>query len=158
MRKNILDPLRDAPAAGKNISWLDLEQLAQVEVTSEDLAHPIATALARQSLSGWRAGTAGEQTIRIFFDQPQSLHRVQLLFMEDQRERQQEFALRWSTGKGQPVREIVRQQYHFSPGGSVRELEDYQLELEGAWMLELTILPDTTGGEFYATLARMRLA
>ena len=50
--------------------WLDMEQLAQVEVTSEDSAHPIEAALVPGGESGWRAAQPGEQTIRLIFDQP----------------------------------------------------------------------------------------
>jgi hypothetical protein len=43
--------------------WLDLEGLAQVEVTSEDPAHPIESALLPGTESGWQAAQAGKQTI-----------------------------------------------------------------------------------------------
>ncbi len=35
--------------------WLDLERLAQVEITSEDVDHPIEAALIPRIGSGWRA-------------------------------------------------------------------------------------------------------
>jgi hypothetical protein len=50
----------------------------------------------------------------------------------------QEFTLRWSQAGG-PFREIVRQQWHFSPHGSTIEVEDYQIDLERASVLELTL-------------------
>jgi len=35
--------------------WLNVEPLAQVEVTSEDATHPIEAALLQANASGWRA-------------------------------------------------------------------------------------------------------
>ena len=54
MRKRISSqPQRESPSA--NTAWLDLEALALVEVTSEDAAHPIESALLPVSATGWRA-------------------------------------------------------------------------------------------------------
>lgn len=83
---------------------------------------------------------------------------MQLLFIETQRERTQEFVLKWSHAEGQPGWEVVRQQYHFSPQDATRELEDYQVTLARVRTLELTIVPDRTGGGAHATLESLRLA
>ena len=56
--------------------------------------------------------------------------------------RTQEFVLRWSPEAGAPYREIVRQQWNFSPSNTVRELEDYRVELSNVSVLELIISPD----------------
>src|SRR5690349_24774718 len=62
MRKQIVSHLqRESPSA--NATWLDLEALARVEVTSEDAAHPIESALLTVGATGWRAENAGEQTV-----------------------------------------------------------------------------------------------
>ncbi|MGN6733181.1 MAG: hypothetical protein ACTHMB_14635 [Candidatus Binatia bacterium] len=60
--------------------WLDLNNLVQVEVSSEDSAHPIESALLLrpQSKLGWRAAESGPQTVRILFDQPQRIKDVYL--------------------------------------------------------------------------------
>jgi hypothetical protein len=157
MRKRILsqDPQHITPV---DQEWLDLQTLAEVQVTSEDAAYPIEAALLTSSGSGWRAAQAGEQTIRLLFDQLQTLTRIQLLFHEDQQARTQEFVLRWSPNGGQSYREIVRQQYNFSPGGITRELEDYAVDLAGVKALELRIVPDISGGDARASLAQLRLA
>jgi hypothetical protein len=55
-------------------------------------------------------------------------------------------------------REIVRQQWNFSPPGTVRETEDYAVELPDVTVLELRILPDQSGGKACASLASFRLA
>lgn len=82
---------------------------------------------------------------------------IEVLFLENARERAQEFVLRWATEVG-PLREIVRQQYHFSPSGAVREVETFTVSLENVRVLELHIIPDRSGGDAVATLARMRVA
>src|SRR5438309_1916669 len=108
-----------------NQQWLNVEHLAQVEVSSEDAAHPIESALIPSTGPGWRAGQPGQQTVRLLFDAPQMVRHIRLLFKEDGQERTQEFVLRWSSDGGQSYREIVRQQYNFSPPGSTSECEDY---------------------------------
>ena len=157
MRKRIVnqEPQNVAPVGRE---WLDLQRLAQVELTSEDAAYPIEAALIPSAGSGWRAAQAGEQTIRVLFDKLQRLMRIQLLFHEDQQARTQEFVLRWSPDGGQSYREIVRQQYNFSPPGVTREFEDYAVDLAGATALELRIVPDISGLNARASVAQLRIA
>ena len=139
-------------------SWLDLQRLAQVELTSEDAAYPIEAALIPSSGPGWRAAQAGEQTIRLLFDEPLRLKRIHLAFHEGEQERTQEFVLRWSSDGGQSYREIVRQQYNLSPPETAREVEDYDVDLDGVTALELRIVPNISGGGARASLAQLRLA
>ena len=157
MRKRITnqDPQHVAPI---DQSWLDLPRLAQVELTSEDAAHPIEGVLIPSAGPGWRAAQAGEQTIRLLFDEPQRIRHIQLLFHEDQQARTQEFVLRWSPDGGQSYRDILRQQYTFSPPGMTRESEDYAVDLAGVTALELRIVPDISGGDARASVAQLRIA
>ena len=156
MRKRIInqEPENVAPV---DQGWLDLQSLAQVELTSEDTANPIEAALVTNTGLGWRAAQAGEQTICLVFDELQRVRRIQLLFQEDQRARTQEFVLRWSPD-GQSYREIVRQQYNFSPPDVTREFEDYAVDLAGVTTLELRIVPDISGGDARASVAQLRIA
>jgi len=138
---------------------LDLEQVTQVEVSSEEAAHPIESALIPGAGVGWRAAESGAQTIRLLFDAPQRIRRIRLLFDEQMgRGRTQEFVLRWSPGGGEPSREIVRQQYNFSPPDVTSEAEDYVVDLDGVAALELVIIPDISGGLACASLSQLRLA
>jgi hypothetical protein len=157
MRKRIInqDPQNIVPV---DQGWLDLQSLAQVELTSEDAANPIEAALVPGAGLGWRAAQAGEQTIRLLFDELQRVRRIQLLFQEDQQARTQEFVLRWSPDGGQSYREIVRQQYNFSPPGLTREFEDYAVDLAGVTALELRIVPDISGGDARASVTQLRIA
>jgi hypothetical protein len=106
---------------------------------------------------GWRAAQPGEQTIRLRFDEPLTIKQIRLVFHEDEQKRTQEFVLRWSPDGGQSYREIVRQQYNFSPPGA-REIEDYDVNLDGVTALELRIVPDISGGRAQASLAQLRVA
>jgi hypothetical protein len=156
MRKRVIEPATPSTGAD-DPEWLDLEQLARVEVTSEDTAHPVESALVPGREAGWRAAQPGAQTIRLVFDRPQRLTRIWLLFIEPDIARSQEFALRWSPD-GRAFREIVRQQWNFGPPETIREAEDYRVDVTGATVLELTIVPDRSGGDARASLAQWRLA
>ena len=101
---------------------------------------------------------AGEQQIRIIFDQPTPIHRIQLHFVETTVERTQEFTLRWSSVSGGPMKEIVRQRWNFSPTGSTHEVEDYHVALEEVSTLELAIKPDLSCEKAAAGLAMWRVA
>ena len=158
MRKYIIGHgPREVPAAEQG--WLDLERRAQVEITSEAEGYTIESALIPGGTgSGWRAGQPGEQKIRLLFDEPLKLRRIHLVFQEDEQERTQEFVLRWSPDGGQSYREIVRQQYNFSPPGTTREVEDYSINLDGVTILELKIIPNINRGRARASLAELRVA
>src|SRR5262249_1125546 len=138
--------------------WLNLDVIAQVEVTSEEMAHPIESGLLPNSESGWEAAEPGPQTVRLIFEQPQRIQRVHLEFHESKAARTQEFVLRWSSDSGRSYREIVRQQYNFSPLNTTAEREDYSVDLEGVTNFELTIIPEIGGGPARATLAQLCLA
>lgn len=157
MRKRIIPPVqKDTPPLGED--WLDLERLAQVEITSEDATCPIESALLTGRGSGWRAAGPGEQTIRLLFAHPQRLRRIWLQFVEPVTERTQEFVLRWSPDGGQSFREIVRQQWNFNPQGATCETEDHRVDLSGVTVLELSIIPDISRRDARASLGQLRLA
>jgi hypothetical protein len=157
MRKSIIDPATTHPEQRLEQEWLDLEQVAQVEVTSEDANFPIESALVSAKGSGWRATGKGKQIIRIIFDKPRPLRRIRLEFAEPEIERTQEFTLRWSAEPGGPFNEIVRQQWSFNPHGSTSEVEDYRIDLDNVRALELELKPDLTPGKAVATLATWRM-
>jgi hypothetical protein len=158
MRKRIV---RQAAIQSKSISvetWLNLEQIVTVEVTSEDPDFPIESVFDGSKESGWRALEKGMQQIRLIFDQPISVKRIRLRFIENKLARTQEFTLRWSSAQEGLLKEIVRQQWNFSPSGSTSEVEDYQTSLDGVAVLELAIQPDLERGDAKATLAEWRIA
>ena len=129
-----------------------------MEVSSEDPQYPIESAFKGGKSLGWRASQPGEQTIRLFFDEPKDLRRIQLRFSEPLVERTQQFTLRWANSQTAPFGEIVRQQWNFNPRGSTMELEDYKVELHHVLILGLTIDPDLGKGQAFAALADWRVA
>ncbi len=147
---------QDAPL--RDQEWMDLDRMGSVEVSSEESDYPIESALLLEGNRGWRAAKPGMQTIRLIFDEPQKLRRILLVFEDTENSRTQEFILRWSPDIQYSSREIVRQQWNFSPPDSVREIEDYVVELSEVKVLELMIVPDKSGGEVRASLVSLRLA
>jgi hypothetical protein len=156
MRKRQISPSPQSEPPSSSI-WLDVEHKAVVEVTSEESGFPIESALLGVE-GGWRAAAAGTQTIRLIFDEPQRLRRIWLVFEDSENARTQEFVLRWSSDSGNSFREIVRQQWNFSRPDSIREAEDYAVELSDVTALELIIVPDKSGGAARASLAGFRVA
>jgi len=158
MRKRIIgSTLRQCGPGPRSETWLNLEQIATVEASSEDPHFPIEAVFQSDDNRGWRADQNGEQLLRIIFDEPTALHRIQLHFEENEIERTQEFTIRWAPAQGGPSREIVRQQWTFSPGGSTHEVEDYDVNLEGVAELELFVRPDLNAGSGLATLLKWRV-
>ena len=156
MRKRIITPVQQETAL-PDLEWLNIEELAEVEITSEDAAHPIESALLSGHSSGWCAAGPGKQTIRLLFTSPQQLQRIWLNFVETGTGRTQEFILRCSAD-GESYQEIVRQQWNFSPEGATSEIEDYQVELPAVTILELSINPDISERNAFASLKELRLA
>ncbi len=157
MRKRLIAPIsKGAPVV--NTGWLDLDLAAVVEVTSEEKEYPVESALIAGETRGWRAAESGTQTIRLAFDQPQSLRRIALVFEENETERTQEFVMGWSADGGRSFREIVRQQWNFSSANSIREVEEYRVDLSDVTVLELVIVPDISRGPAIASLKSLRVS
>ena len=159
MRKSIVSPSAAAQTPISDL-WRDLERIARVEISSEDAAFPIEQALGKKETTGWRAAETGPQLIRMHFDEPLNIKRLRLHFVDKTTERSQEFAV--FAGSGHELKEVVRQQWSFSPYGSTEEVEDYVLNLSGITMLELKIDPDRSHdpkmSQAYASLQSLKLA
>jgi hypothetical protein len=155
MRKSITPFSKASTVSPSSDGWLDLQQIASAEISSEDPQHPFENAL--RGGGGWRAADPGPQVIRLNFDEPQSIRRIRLEFREEHRERAQEFAV-FASSAASPRREIVRQQWTFSPGGSATEVEDYSVDLPAVLSLELEIDPGRHDKLAVATLESILLA
>ncbi|MEO6983159.1 MAG: hypothetical protein ABI072_08590 [Edaphobacter sp.] len=158
MRKTILAST-DAVTTPMDGAWLDLDKIARVEISSEDAMFPIEHALGTASTTGWRAAGTGPQVMRIVFDTPERIQRIQVHVIERVAERSQEFAIFAEMEGGR--REVVRQQFVFSPGGSTEEIENFSVDLNGVTMMELKIDPDRSHdpalSRNYASLQSLRL-
>jgi hypothetical protein len=156
MRKHIIAPKSSRPETAEQ--WLNLEEIARVEVSSEDSQYPIESAFKQDESLGWRASQPGQQTIRLLFDEPKDLRQIRLRFSEPKVERTQQFTLRWADSQTGPFREIVRQQWNFNPRTSTAEVEDYKVDLHNVLALELTIDPDLGKSQAFAALAEWCVA
>jgi hypothetical protein len=157
MHKRILIDKAGA-GAGVDHSWVDLVAAADVELTSEDDERGIEDALSPGISDGWRAAELGPQIIRLLFKEPRQIRHIRLEFVENEVERNQEFVLQVIQLHDPTVREIVRQQWTFSPRGSVNEIENYSVDLGGVTVLQLTIDPDRDNDRFRATLHKWAVA
>jgi len=157
MRKRIINATEPNPPQTSE-QWLNIEEIARVEVSSEDPQNPIESAFKLGKNLGWRASQPGEQTIRLIFDEPKDLRRIWLRFSEPQVERTQQFTLHWADSPTGFSREIVRQQWNFNPRSSTTEVEDYNVDLNHAVSLELIIDPDLGNNQAFAALAEWRIA
>ena len=157
MRKSIVSLPKTPGSPTSGGQWLDLAQIASVEISSEDAQHPFENALQGGTAGGWRAADPGPQVIRLTFDEPQSIRRIRLEFREERKERSQEFAVFASSANFQR-REVVRQQWGFSPGNSAVEVEDYSVDLPAVSVLELEIDPGRHDKQAIATLESIAVA
>jgi hypothetical protein len=155
MRKRLQTNSNQAPVKS---AWLNIEDIAEVVISSEHPEQPVEGALLEGGAGGWRAEESGLQTIRLVFDQPQKLQRIYLEFSEPVDVRTQEYVLRWSSDCGGSFQEIVRQQWNFSPDGSTEEAESHRVDLSEVTEPELSILPDIGGATSFASLKTLRLA
>jgi hypothetical protein len=115
MRKHVLGPVPPPSDSQDGREWLKLQEMAEVEVTSEADGYPIESAFTFGAGPGWRAASRGKQRIRFVFDHPQSIKRIHLQFNEPAVVRTQEFTVQWSGGSSDHLKEVVRQQWNFSP-------------------------------------------
>jgi hypothetical protein len=159
MRKSIVSPSAVAATPISDL-WRDLERIARVEITSEDEQFPIEHALGKKETTGWRAAGTGPQLIRLHFDEPLNIKRLRFHFVDKAAERSQEFAV--FAGAGHELKEVVRQQWSFSPNGSTEEIEDFTVNLSGITTMEIRIDPDRSHdpkqSQNYASLQSLKLA
>ena len=137
-----------------------LLSLAEVQASSETVDHPILQAFDEGMGPGatyWKAGAPGEQTITVRFREPCTLAQVTMEVEEREIARTQEVQLSWSTDGGRTYRELVRQEFNFSPDGATWEKETWHLPQEPVTHVRLVIKPDKGRSDCYATLTSLGL-
>ncbi len=158
LRKKIIGTTPGAPIV--TTGEIDIAAVATVLVTSEDPAHPVDHAFDGHRGPGgtrWVAGEPGEQTLILAFDAPQAIRRVALEVEEPEVARTQELQVAVSTDGGRTYRDVLRQEYNFSPPGTTFEREDWSVPAEGATHLRLVIRPDKGGQTGRATITSLVL-
>lgn len=158
LRKQILGPATPKTAAGARV--LDVASLARVLVTSEEQDHPVDLAFDGRGGPGstrWIAAETGEQTLVVAFDQPQAVRAIRLEMEEPDMARTQELQVALSTDGGRSYREIVRQEYTFSPPATSWEQERWTVETADVTHVRVVIRPDKGGAACRATVTTLAL-
>jgi hypothetical protein len=138
----------------------DISAIATVLVTSEDPDHPIDHAFDGHrgpGASRWIAAQSGEQRLILAFDAPQTIHKLRVEIDEPDVNRTQEMYVSISTDRGQTYRELLRQEYTFSPPATSHEREEWTLNADGVSHLQVGIKPDKGGRACRATLTSLTL-
>ena len=158
LRKQIIKSSPETPIP--TLGQINIAALATVLVTSEEAGHPVDHAfdgLSGPGSSRWVAGEPGEQSVILAFDAPQAIRRVALEVEEPDISRTQELDLAVSHDGGQTYRELLRQEYTFSPPGTTFEREDWAVSAEGVTHLRLRIKPDKGGPTGFASITSLSL-
>ena len=157
LRKQIIRGAPPAPSP-PSADEIDIAAVATVLVTSEDPQHPVDHAFDGSRGPGgsrWVAGEPGAQAVILAFDTPQAIRRFVLEVEETEVARTQELQLAVSSDGGQTYRELLRQEYNFSPPGTTFEREDWAVNQDAATHLRLVIKPDKGGKPSRATITSL---
>ena len=156
LRKRPLEA--DAAASGRAANEIDIAGC--VSYSSEDPAHPVEHLLDGQSGPGatrWMSARADTiEHIVLEFDRPQTISRLVYEVEEARRERTQEVRVEVSEDGARTYRQILVQEYNFSPRGATYQREEQRLDLDRVTHLRLTIVPNKNGSGT-ATLTALRL-
>jgi hypothetical protein len=122
-----------------------IPERATVLVTSEAAEHPVDCLFDGHDGPGgtrWVAAVDGEQVLILAFDTPQTIQEVSLETEELQASRTQVLTLALSQNAGRTYREILRQEFNFSPPGTTFERERWTVPATMVSHLRVTIRPD----------------
>jgi hypothetical protein len=155
-RRLAADGAAGASAAGE----LDIASCATIAFTSENPVHPVEHMLDGSSGPGatrWTSARADTiEQILLEFDKPQVLSQLVYEVEEATWERTQEVRVEVSEDGGRTYRQILVQEYNFSPAGATFQHEQQRLNLRQVSHLRLTIVPNKNGSGI-ATLTALRL-
>ena len=150
----------DAATSASAADEIDIAGCATIAYSSEHPAHPVEHMLDGRSGPGatrWvSARPDAIEHIVVEFDQPQAISRLVYEVEEAMRERTQEVRVEVSEDGGRTYRQILVQEYTFSPGGATFQREEQRFNLRQVSQLRLTIVPNKNGSGT-ATLTTLRL-
>jgi hypothetical protein len=130
--------------------WLDLGVVADVTIVAGGRR-------VSRTLGCWSADYPGEQLIEIRFHRRTSLRRLRVVSSEMKESRTQELTIWASLRGGEQHREVVRQQFNFSPHGATEDVEEYALDLEDVSSIQLRIVPSVDGRRAIAHVSELRV-
>jgi len=149
-----------ASTAPRAVEEIDIVDCATIAYSFEDPAHPIDNLLDGQCGPGGTRWTSARpdtmEYIVVEFDQPQTISRLVYEVEETMRERTQEVRVEVSDDGGRAYRQILVQEYNFSPRGATFQREEQRFNLHGVTHLRLTIAPNKNGSGT-ASLTALRL-
>ena len=157
LRKQVL---QHPPVTETTPGEIPVAAVATVLVTSETVDQPIEHVFDTHRGPGgtrWEAEATGEQTLILAFDAPQKVKKVTVEVEEQAVTRTQVLVLAFSDDGGQTYRELVRQEYNFSPPATTFEREQWTVSAELVTHLRLWIKPDKGGKSCKATLTSLVL-
>jgi hypothetical protein len=158
LRKRPLET--DAATSARAADEIDIAGCAAIAYSSEDPVHPVEHMLDGRCGPGATRWTSARpdttEHIVIEFDRPQTISRLVYEVEETMRERTQEVRVEVSEDGGRSYRQILVQEYTFSPGGATYQREEQRSNLLQVSHLRLTIVPNKNGSGT-ATLTALRL-
>jgi hypothetical protein len=149
----------DTATAARAADEIDIACCATVAYSSEDPDHPVENLLDGQSGPGgtrWvSARPDAAEHIVVEFDQPRSISRLVYDVEETRRERTP-VRVEASDDGGRTYRQILVQEYNFSPRGATFQREDQRVDLRQVTHLRFAVVPNKSGSG-PATLTTLRL-
>jgi hypothetical protein len=156
MRKKLVSAIRNTDAASRH-EWLELEQVACVEVSSEAEGYPVEGALLDVGQRGWRASEPGMQTIRLLFDHPQTIRAVRAVFKEEESAHPGVRAA-MAAGRNRRLEGCRPAAVEFQSAANSDRMRKYKVDLPSAGGLEISICPNISGGNTRASLESLQLS
>lgn len=131
--------------------WLDLDAVADVTVTARGER-------VSRGRSMWSAECPGEQLIEVRFHHPMAVRHLKVMTTEAEQARTQEMTVWVSLHRGERHREVLRQQFNFSPPGATEQVEEYALRFEQVSAIQLRIVPSIDGRPATARVKELRVS
>jgi F5/8 type C domain len=157
-RKRALEA--DAATIARAAEEIDIAGCAMIAYSSEDPAHPVENLFDGHSGPGatrWMSARPDTvEHIVVEFDQPQTISRLVYEVEEATTERTQELRVEVSEEGGRTYRQILVQEYTFSPRGATFQREEQRFNLRQVTHFRFTIVPNKNGSGT-ATLTTLRL-
>lgn len=158
LRKRLMSEPGSIPSYGPG--EIDIASCAVLAYSSEDPDHPLEHLIDARGGPGGTCWTSARpnQTERIVleFDRPVRISCLIYEVEERLRERTQEVRVAVSTDNGRTHRQVLVQEYVFSPQGATFQHEELRLDLPALTHLSLTIMPNKSGSGV-ASLTSLRL-
>jgi hypothetical protein len=158
LRKRPLEA--EAATSARAAGEIDIAGCATIAYSSEDPAHPVEHMLDGRNGPGATCWVSARpdvvEHIVIEFDRPQPIARLVYEVEETLQERTQEVRVEVSEDGAQSYRQILVQEYNFSPRGATYQREEQRFNLRQVTHLRLTLAPNKSGSGT-ASLTALRL-